>query len=163
MHTVATGSGGLLTIPNRNPGDAWQWRIKTSASDTTRSPRKPSRSDSTSTMPMPARSALYLKRGKSTSRGYVCFPPEVTYENFTYEFNHYPSRVDVESWDNFVPDGVTVKLPALPRCWDYVSRLSKPLIKPLSMLEISSRSAFSFAWSSSETSFARLTWSARWL
>lgn len=57
----------------------------------------------------------YLKRGKSYTKGFVYFPPSVTYENFTDDFNYYPSRVDVEAWENFVPNGVTIDWPALPR------------------------------------------------
>lgn len=57
----------------------------------------------------------YLKRRKSYTKGFVYFPPSVTYENFTDEFNYYPSRVDVETWENFVPNGVTIDWPALPR------------------------------------------------
>lgn len=57
----------------------------------------------------------YLKRKKSYTKGYVYFPPSVVYENFTDEHNNNPVRIDVESWEDFVPSGVTVDWPALPR------------------------------------------------
>lgn len=56
----------------------------------------------------------YLKRGKAYSSGYVYFSPSVAYENFADECG-YPVRIDVEKWENFVPDGVSVKGPAFPR------------------------------------------------
>ncbi len=56
----------------------------------------------------------YLKRGKAYTGGYVYFSPSVAYENFTDEFG-YPVRIDVDKWENFVPDGVSVKGPAFPR------------------------------------------------
>jgi hypothetical protein len=57
----------------------------------------------------------YLKRGKSYTKGFVYFPLSVTYENFTDDFSYYPSRVDVEAWENFNSCGVSIDWPALPR------------------------------------------------
>lgn len=56
----------------------------------------------------------YLKRGKAYSSGYVYFTPTVAYENFTDECDS-PVRIDVDKWDNFVPDGVSGKGPPFPR------------------------------------------------
>ncbi|CAN5537318.1 hypothetical protein BH11PLA2_BH11PLA2_16370 [soil metagenome] len=57
----------------------------------------------------------YLKRGKAYSRGHVYFSPSVAYENFTDECDGYPVRIDVDKWEDFVPDGVSVKGPTVPR------------------------------------------------
>ena len=57
----------------------------------------------------------YLKRGKAYTSGHVYFSSSVAYENFTDECGGYPVRIDVEKWENFVPDGVSVKGPTVPR------------------------------------------------
>ena len=57
----------------------------------------------------------YLKRGKAYTSGHVYFSPSVAYENFTDECSGYPVRIDVDKWDDFVPDGVSVKGPTVPR------------------------------------------------
>lgn len=57
----------------------------------------------------------YLKRGKAYTSGYVYFASSVAYENFTDECSGYPVRVDVDKWENFVPEGVSVKGPPFPR------------------------------------------------
>lgn len=59
--------------------------------------------------------AEYLKRGKSYTSGHVYFSPSVAYENFTDECDDSPVRIDVDKWDHFVPDGVSVKGPTVPR------------------------------------------------
>lgn len=57
----------------------------------------------------------YLKRGKAYTSGYVYLSSSVAYENFTDgKFSH-PVRIDVEEWENFVPDGVSVAGPPVPR------------------------------------------------
>lgn len=56
----------------------------------------------------------YLKRGKAYTKGYVYFDGTVVYENFTDDFG-WPVRIDVDKWENFIPEGVTVDGPAFPR------------------------------------------------
>ena len=56
-----------------------------------------------------------MKRGKAYTSGYVYFSPSVAYENFTDECGGYPVRIDVDKWENFVPDSVSVKGPTFPR------------------------------------------------
>lgn len=58
--------------------------------------------------------ADYLKRGVAYKKGIIYFPPTVAYENFADDSGP-PVRVDVVNWQNFVPDGVSVDLPVLPR------------------------------------------------
>jgi hypothetical protein len=57
----------------------------------------------------------YLERGKAYQSGYVCFDSSVVYENFTDARDGYPVRIDVERWENHVPDGVSVTGLNLPR------------------------------------------------
>lgn len=51
----------------------------------------------------------YLERGKAYRSGFVYFTSSVVYENFTDVCRKYPVRIDVEGWDNYVPNGVTLK------------------------------------------------------
>jgi hypothetical protein len=57
----------------------------------------------------------YLKRGKAYTSGHVYFAPSVAYENFTDECRGHPVRIDVDKWENFVPEGVSVKGPPILR------------------------------------------------
>jgi predicted restriction endonuclease len=57
----------------------------------------------------------YLNRGKSYSKGYVYFSSSVVYENFTDAGADYPVRIDVEQWDNYASNGVSVTGLNLPR------------------------------------------------
>lgn len=57
----------------------------------------------------------YLKRGKAHTKGFVYFSPSVAYENFTDECRSHPVRIDVDQWEYFVPEGVSVKGPTVPR------------------------------------------------
>lgn len=80
------------------------------ATATVVAPRRPKTSqDRTDTL------TEYLKRGKAYKSGYVYFAPSVAYENFTDECSRYPVRIDVEIWENFLPEGVSVKGPPVPR------------------------------------------------
>jgi hypothetical protein len=57
----------------------------------------------------------YLKRGKPYTSGFVYFSPSSAYENFTDGCRSHPVRIDVEKWENFVPDGVSATGPPVPR------------------------------------------------
>lgn len=59
--------------------------------------------------------ADYLKRGKAYRSGYVYFGSSVAYENFTDECSGYPVRIDVDKWENFVPEGVSMQGAPFPR------------------------------------------------
>jgi hypothetical protein len=52
----------------------------------------------------------YLKRRKSHKGGYIYFKNSVVYEDFTDDCHHYPVRIDVQEWENYVPGGVVVKV-----------------------------------------------------
>ena len=75
------------------------------ATGTVRTPRRASTTgDRTATI------SAYLRRRESYDAGYIYFTGTVAYENFTDDLDGYPVRIDVESWDNYVPDGVVVPI-----------------------------------------------------
>jgi Domain of unknown function (DUF3883) len=52
----------------------------------------------------------YLDGRESYEDGYIYFDGTVIYENFTDDMSDYPARMDVESWDYYVPDGVVLPI-----------------------------------------------------
>jgi hypothetical protein len=52
----------------------------------------------------------YLDRRESYDDGYIYFTGTVVYENFTDDVDDYPVRIDVKSWDNYVPDGIVLPI-----------------------------------------------------
>jgi hypothetical protein len=73
------------------------------ATGTVRTPRRPKTSqDPADTI------ENYLAERRAYQSGYVYFTSSVVYENFTDDFDGLPVRIDVERWENYVPDGVSV-------------------------------------------------------
>lgn len=74
------------------------------ATGTVRTPRRPkARHDRVDTIDK------YLERRESYHQGYVYFTP-VVYENFTDDLDGYPVRIDVDEWENYVPDGIVLPI-----------------------------------------------------
>lgn len=51
----------------------------------------------------------YLERRESYHEGYIYFT-SVVYENFTDDLDGYPVRIDVDEWENYVPDGIVLPI-----------------------------------------------------
>jgi hypothetical protein len=47
---------------------------------------------------------------EEVAEGTVYFTSTVVYENFTDDLDGYPVRIDVESWDNYRPDGIVLPI-----------------------------------------------------
>lgn len=90
------------------PGDRFVAYRKTNtffATGTVRTPRRTkTRADRTDTI------SAYLDRRESYDDGYIYFTGTVVYENFTDDLDGYPVRIDVESWDNYRPDGIVLPI-----------------------------------------------------
>ncbi len=54
--------------------------------------------------------SAYLDRREPYDDGYIYFTDTVVYENFTDDLDGYPVRIDVETWDNHVPDGIVLPI-----------------------------------------------------
>jgi len=90
------------------PGDKFVAYRKTNrffATGTVRIPRRTKgKGDRTDTI------SAYLDRRESYDDGYVYFTGTAVYENFTDDLDGYPARIDVESWDNYTPDGIVLPI-----------------------------------------------------
>jgi hypothetical protein len=51
-----------------------------------------------------------LDRRESYDDGFIYFTSTVVYENFTDDLDDYSVRIDVESWDNYRPDGIVLPI-----------------------------------------------------
>jgi hypothetical protein len=90
------------------PGDefvAYRKSNRFFATGTVRTPRRAKgKNDRTDTI------SAYLDRRESYDDGFIYFTGTVVYENFTDDLDDLPVRIDVESWENYVPDGIVLPI-----------------------------------------------------
>jgi hypothetical protein len=90
-----------------SPGDKFVAYLPTNtffATGTVRTPKRPkARHDPVDTI------EKYLEERESYHEGYVYFT-SVVYENFTDDLDGYPVRIDVDEWENYVPDGIVLPI-----------------------------------------------------